>query len=140
MMPRCGVPIVVGSSAPSSTTPALSQRRIVVADGRAPELVEHTVETMLMQRSCGIALGYEDLVDHDELYHDRVLATLVGKLEARRKDCAPLAVKSTFSGAIARQRECRQLRADQARPAPRPKSKRTSADRKDVKPANADRA
>ncbi len=36
-------------------------------DGRAPELVEHTVETMLMQRICGIALGYEDLVDHDEL-------------------------------------------------------------------------
>ena len=35
------------------------------ADGRAPELVEHTVETMLMQRICGIALGYEDLVDHD---------------------------------------------------------------------------
>jgi hypothetical protein len=26
-------------------------------DGRAPALVEHTVETMLMQRICGIALG-----------------------------------------------------------------------------------
>jgi hypothetical protein len=26
-------------------------------DGRVPELVEHTVETMLMQRICGIALG-----------------------------------------------------------------------------------
>ncbi len=37
------------------------------ADGRALALVEHTVETMLMQRICGIALGYEDLVDHDEL-------------------------------------------------------------------------
>jgi hypothetical protein len=32
-----------------------------------PELVEHRVETMLMQRIVGIALGYEDLVDHDEL-------------------------------------------------------------------------
>ena len=40
------------------------------------------VETMLMQRIFGIALGYEDLVDHDELRHDPVLATLVGKLEA----------------------------------------------------------
>jgi hypothetical protein len=59
--------------------------------------VEHTVETMLMQRICGIALGYEDLVDHDELRHDPVLATLVGKLEARRKDCAPLAGKSTLN-------------------------------------------
>jgi hypothetical protein len=66
-------------------------------DGRAPELVEHTVETMLMQRICGIALGYEDLIDHDELRHDPVLATLAGKLEARRRDCAPLAGKSTLN-------------------------------------------
>ncbi len=66
-------------------------------DGRVPELVEHTVETMLMQRICGIALGYEDLVDHDELRHDPVLATLAGKLEARRQDCAPLAGKSTLN-------------------------------------------
>ena len=66
-------------------------------DGRAPELVEHTVETMLMQRICGIALGYEDLIDHDELRHDPVLAALAGKLEARRKDCAPLAGKSTLN-------------------------------------------
>ena len=66
-------------------------------DGRAQELVEHTVETMLMQRIAGIALGYEDLVDHDELRHDPVLATLVGKLEARRADCAPLAGKSTLN-------------------------------------------
>jgi Transposase DDE domain group 1 len=66
-------------------------------DGRAPELVEHTVETMLMQRIVGIALGYEDLVDHDQLRHDPVLATLAGKLEARRKDCAPLAGKSTLN-------------------------------------------
>jgi hypothetical protein len=66
-------------------------------DGRVPELVEHTVETMLMQRICGIALGYEDLVDHDQLRHDPVLAALAGKLEARRKDCAPLAGKSTLN-------------------------------------------
>ncbi len=74
-------------------------RRLVgcFTDGRAPELVEHTVETMLMQRIGGIALGYEDLVDHDELRHDPVLATLVGKLEARRTDCAPLAGKSTLN-------------------------------------------
>jgi Transposase DDE domain group 1 len=67
------------------------------ADGRMQELVEHRVETMLMQRICGIALGYEDLLDHDELRHDPVLATLVGKLEARRADCAPLAGKSTLN-------------------------------------------
>ena len=45
----------------------------------------------------GIALGYEDLVDHDQLRLDPVLATLAGKLTARRKDCAPLAGKSTLN-------------------------------------------
>jgi hypothetical protein len=44
------------------------------ADPRAPELLEHSVETLLMQRVFGIALGYEALVDHDELRHDPVLA------------------------------------------------------------------
>jgi hypothetical protein len=44
-----------------------------------------------------IALGYEDLVDHDELRHDPVMAVLAGKLEARRGDCAPLAGKSTLN-------------------------------------------
>ena len=39
-----------------------------------------------MQRLVGIALGYEDLTDHDELRHDPVLAVLAGKLEAQRSD------------------------------------------------------
>ena len=50
-----------------------------------------------LQRVFGIALGYEDLNDHDELRHDPVLAVLAGKLEARRSDCAPLAGKSTLN-------------------------------------------
>jgi hypothetical protein len=66
-------------------------------DGRAPALVEHSVATMVAQRVFGIALGYEDLVDHDQLRHDPVLATLAGKLQARRKGCAPLAGKSTLN-------------------------------------------
>jgi hypothetical protein len=37
------------------------------------------------------------LNDHDQLRHDPVMATLVGKLEARREDCAPLAGKSTLN-------------------------------------------
>jgi Transposase DDE domain group 1 len=45
----------------------------------------------------GIALGYEDLIDHDQLRHDPVLATLAGKLVARRSRCAPLAGKSTLN-------------------------------------------
>jgi Transposase DDE domain group 1 len=66
-------------------------------DGRAPELVEHEVGTMVGQRIFGIALGYEDLVDHDQLRHDPTMAVLAGKLVARRKDCAPLAGKSTLN-------------------------------------------
>ena len=45
----------------------------------------------------GIALGYEDLNDHDELRHDPLMAVLAGKLEARREDCAPVAGKSTLN-------------------------------------------
>jgi hypothetical protein len=67
------------------------------SDARAAELVEHQVETMVMQRVVGIALGYEDLNDHDQLRHDPVLAVLARKLEAQRSDCAPLAGKSTLN-------------------------------------------
>jgi hypothetical protein len=66
-------------------------------DGRQPERVEHTVETLVAQRIHGIALGYEDLNDHDELRHDPVLGLVSGKLEARRPDCAVLAGKSTLN-------------------------------------------
>ena len=53
--------------------------------------------TLLGQRVFGIALGYEDLNDHDELRHDPMMAVLAGKLEARREDCAPVAGKSTLN-------------------------------------------
>jgi hypothetical protein len=64
-------------------------------DGRALAQVEHTIEAMVAQRVFGLALGYEDLIDHDQLRHDPVLATLAGKLEAKRQNCAPLAGKSS---------------------------------------------
>src|SRR5215213_2144244 len=65
-------------------------------DRRAAELIEHSVRTLVAQRVVGIALGYEDLNDHDQLRHDPVLATLANKLTASRSDCAPLAGKSTL--------------------------------------------
>jgi hypothetical protein len=65
-------------------------------DGRAQEQIEHAVATMVGQRVFGIALGYEDMLDHDQLRHDPAMAVLAGKLEARRRDCAPLAGKSTL--------------------------------------------
>jgi hypothetical protein len=66
-------------------------------DHRAADLIEHTLPTLVGQRVFGIALGYEDLIDHDELRHDPVMAILAGKLEARRSNCAPLAGKSTLN-------------------------------------------
>jgi hypothetical protein len=66
-------------------------------DGRSPLTIEHVVRTLVSQRVIGMALGYEDLVDHDQLRHDPVLASLIGKLTPRRKRCAALAGKSTLN-------------------------------------------
>ncbi len=67
------------------------------ADQRRADLVEHDIATLVMQRVFGIALGYEDLVDRDQLRHDPVMAVLAGKLAATRSGCAPLAGKSTLN-------------------------------------------
>jgi hypothetical protein len=66
-------------------------------DHRDPELLEHSVATLVGQRIFGLALGYEDLIDHDALRHDPMFAALAGKLKARRADCAPVAGKSTLN-------------------------------------------
>lgn len=66
-------------------------------DSRAQDRIEHTIETLVAQRIHGLALGCEDLNDHDELRHDPVLGLLSGKLEAKRQDCAVLAGKSTLN-------------------------------------------
>ena len=60
-------------------------------DGRSQGQIEHEIATLVGQRVFGLALGYEDVLDHDQLRHDPVMAVLAGKLEARRTDCAPLA-------------------------------------------------
>ena len=66
-------------------------------DRRDPALIEHKVSTLVGQRVFGMALGYEDLIDHDTLRHDPVMAVLAGKLAAKRSDCAPVAGKSTLN-------------------------------------------
>jgi Transposase DDE domain group 1 len=66
-------------------------------DHRDPDLIEHRLETLLTQRITAIALGYEDLIDHDQLRHDPIMAVLAGKLTASRSDCAPVAGKSTLN-------------------------------------------
>jgi hypothetical protein len=62
-------------------------------EGRDPERVEHRLGEMLAQRIQGLALGYEDLNDHEELRHDPLLALLAGKHDLT----APLAGKSTLN-------------------------------------------
>ncbi|MGH8630041.1 MAG: IS1380 family transposase, partial [Burkholderiales bacterium] len=66
-------------------------------DARNPQAIEHSVRTLIGQRVFGMALGYEDLNDHESLRYDPVRGALIGKLEAKRKDCAPLAGKSTLN-------------------------------------------
>lgn len=65
-------------------------------DGRAPDQIVHKLETLIGQRVHGIALGYEDINDHDELRHDPVLGLLSDTLAPKRADTAVLAGKSTL--------------------------------------------
>src|SRR5229473_1939141 len=71
-------------------------RALSIGDPR-PAHVEHSVATLVGQRIFAIALGYEDLNDHETLRHDPLMAVLAGKLEARRADCAAVAGKSTLN-------------------------------------------
>jgi Transposase DDE domain group 1 len=67
-------------------------------DRRDPRYVEHRLETLLGQRIFGLALGYEDLNDHDELRKDPTFMALAGKLAPTlRSDCEALAGKSTLN-------------------------------------------
>lgn len=73
-------------------------------DHRDPGRIEHTLEQLLAQRIYALTLGYEDLLDHDQLRHDPLLATIVGKTDPQGQDRArardqgkPLAGKSTLN-------------------------------------------
>ena len=62
-------------------------------DGRDPGRVQHSVAEMLSQRVSGLALGYEDLNDHEQLRQDPVLKLLAGQADLEQ----PLAGKSTLN-------------------------------------------
>ena len=73
-------------------------------DHRDPEAIEHSVRELVAQRVYGLALGYEDLNDHDRLRLDTLLAVLVGKADPAGQDrlCPrdrgkPLASSSTLN-------------------------------------------
>ena len=59
----------------------LRQFAACFTDYRNPDLIEHQVEEMVAQRVYGLALGYEDLNDHEELRNDPLLAVLVEKAD-----------------------------------------------------------
>ncbi len=63
------------------------------SDGRDPDRIEHTIAEMLSQRIYGLALGYEDLNDHEQLRNDPLLGVLSGKRDLSE----PLAGKSTLN-------------------------------------------
>ena len=52
-------------------------------DYRDPQRAEHSLQTLISQRVYGIALGYEDLNDHDSLRHDAVMGMLCEKSESQ---------------------------------------------------------
>jgi hypothetical protein len=62
-------------------------------DGRDPGRVQHSVAGMLSQRVSALALGYEDLNDHEQLRQDPVLRLLAGQADMK----PPLAGKSTLN-------------------------------------------
>src|ERR1700692_116260 len=71
----------------------LGRRAGSFVDGRSPLLVKHQLAQMLAQRIFGLALGYEDLCDHEQLRSDPLLVLLSGKGELDK----PLAGKSTLN-------------------------------------------
>ena len=82
-------------------------------DERQPEKIEHRLEQLLAQRVYGLALGYEDLNDHEQLRGDPLLAVMTGcgdvtgeRRQKKRDRGKPLAGKSTLN------------RLEQSRPTP----------------------
>ena len=67
-------------------TGILRQFAACFTDHRDPDRIEHTVEELIAQRTYALALGYEDLNDHDDLRHDPLLAVLVGKADPLGRD------------------------------------------------------
>ena len=83
-------------------TGVLSRLANQFTDHRDPRRCEHTVEELIAQRVMALALGYEDLNDHDLLCADSLLAVLVGKADPqgqsrRRNPGKPLASSSTLN-------------------------------------------
>ena len=64
-------------------------------DQHDPKRIQYSLRTLIAQCIVGIAQGYEDLIDHDQLGHDPLMALVSEK--GRRGDSTPLAGKSTLN-------------------------------------------
>lgn len=71
----------------------LPRMAVSFLDGRSPERIKHSILEMVSQRVYGLALGYEDLNDHEQLRTDPVFGVLAGRADLDR----PLAGKSTLN-------------------------------------------
>ena len=85
-------------------TGILRQFTACFTDHRDAARVEHSVASLVAQRVYGLALGYEDLNDHDTLRADPLLAVLAGSVDptgvtrrSTRDTGKPLAGKSTLN-------------------------------------------
>jgi len=67
-------------------TKILRQLSSCFTDHRDPERIEHSVFELLAQRVYGLALGYEDVNDHDRLRHDPLMGLLAEKSDPRGGD------------------------------------------------------
>ncbi len=67
-------------------TGIIAQFAACFRDHRDPARIEHTVQELVAQRLYGLALGYEDLNDHDELRRDPLLAVLVEKADSQGEE------------------------------------------------------
>jgi len=72
----------------------LARFSLCFSDWRDPQQIEHSVEQMVRQRVYALALGYEDLNDHEQLRQDPLLQVMAGKTEPGSE---PLAGKSTLN-------------------------------------------
>ena len=78
-------------------------------DARNPVFVEHSVQELVSQRVYGLALGYEDLNDHEQLRQDPFMRVLAGKADV---EDSPLAGKSTLKPPGTERRQAQPLQED----------------------------
>jgi hypothetical protein len=74
----------------------------ILPDRRNPLMIQHSQESLLRQRIYGIALGYEDLNDHDSLRHDLLWQTAIDRDQEARKLCdlVPVREPSRAKGSL----------------------------------------